>query len=60
IYTIVKELTVTSKPIKDNVEEEYNSIWVEPKVECEVQYASITPNGTLREPVFYRLKTNDE
>ncbi|MBK9735328.1 MAG: non-homologous end-joining DNA ligase [Saprospiraceae bacterium] len=54
--TLLKTQKIISKPIQEFVEEEYNTVWIEPALECEVQYASITPNGTLREPVFYRLK----
>lgn len=32
------------------------TVWVEPRVMCEVQYASITKDGMLREPVFLRLR----
>ena len=46
----------TSKLIPDTIDEEYNTTWIEGLVDCEVQYASLTPNGTLREPVFFRLK----
>ena len=30
--------------------------WIEPQVICEVQFASITKDGMLREPVFLRLR----
>ena len=60
IYEILKTKPVIPKPIKEAVEEEYNTIWITDGPECEVQYASMTPNGTLREPVFYRLKEVEE
>jgi bifunctional non-homologous end joining protein LigD len=56
VLTYLVECLKISKPIRDAIEEEYNTTWIEGKIECEVQYASLTPNGTLREPVFYRLK----
>jgi bifunctional non-homologous end joining protein LigD len=59
ISNMLKVLPVISKPIPDVIEEEYNTIWIENGPECEVQYASITPNGTLREPVFYRWKIEE-
>lgn len=33
-----------------------DSHWVEPVLACEVQYASLTPDGLFREPVFLRLR----
>jgi bifunctional non-homologous end joining protein LigD len=48
-----------AKPFPDRIEEEYNSQWIENGPQCEVQYASITSNGTLREPVFFRLKETE-
>jgi bifunctional non-homologous end joining protein LigD len=56
ILELLQNCAIISKPIKEAVEEEYNTTWIEGKIECEVQYASLTPNGTLREPVFFRLK----
>lgn len=56
----LQAVPVTTKPIKDTIEEESMTTWIEPILECEVQYASLTPNGTLREPVFYRLKVEGE
>ncbi|PWU21706.1 MAG: hypothetical protein C5B50_01115 [Verrucomicrobia bacterium] len=32
------------------------SVWVEPRLACEVRYASLTPDGLMREPVFVRLR----
>ena len=32
------------------------AVWVEPRLWCEVQYASFTNTGTLREPVFLRMR----
>jgi DNA ligase D-like protein (predicted ligase)/DNA ligase D-like protein (predicted polymerase)/DNA ligase D-like protein (predicted 3'-phosphoesterase) len=30
--------------------------WIEPRLVCEVRYASVTSDGALREPVFLRLR----
>lgn len=43
--------TIDEKPIDDA-----ETTWVEPRLWCEVQYASYTNQGTLREPVFLRLR----
>ncbi len=32
--------------------------WVEPRLVCEVRYAQYTDDGTLRHPVFMRLRTD--
>jgi bifunctional non-homologous end joining protein LigD len=37
-----------------------DSHWVEPTLACEVQYASLTKDGLLREPVFLRLRPDLE
>jgi DNA ligase D-like protein (predicted ligase)/DNA ligase D-like protein (predicted polymerase)/DNA ligase D-like protein (predicted 3'-phosphoesterase) len=42
---------VKEKPIDDNV-----TVWIKPTLWCEVQYASMTHNDTLREPVFVRMR----
>ena len=55
VYQLLSELQQVAKPITEPVEEESNTIWVSGGPECEVQYASLTPNGTLREPVFIKL-----
>lgn len=60
MYQMLISLPTISKPIKDQVEEEYLTTWLQPSLQCEVQYASLTPNGTLREPVFMRMKYPDE
>jgi bifunctional non-homologous end joining protein LigD len=52
----VKKLATIKRPVKEKPVDNAISVWVEPKLYCEVQYASITPNGTLREPVFVRLR----
>ncbi len=45
----------TAKPIDDAIEELNRTVWIEPVYRCEIQYASLTPNGTYREPVFVKL-----
>jgi ATP-dependent DNA ligase len=52
----VKKLKTTKRPVKEKPIDDAISVWVEPLLWCEVQYASLTPNGTLREPVFVRLR----
>jgi bifunctional non-homologous end joining protein LigD len=52
----LKKLKETKKPISDKVLDEKQTIWVEPKLICEIQYSSITPDGYYREGVFLRLR----
>jgi DNA ligase D-like protein (predicted ligase)/DNA ligase D-like protein (predicted polymerase)/DNA ligase D-like protein (predicted 3'-phosphoesterase) len=52
----LKKLTIIKRPIKEKPLDDARSVWVEPKLTCEVQYASLTPDGLLREPVFVRLR----
>lgn len=32
------------------------NVWVEPRVVCEVKFAEFTPKGSLRSPIFLRLR----
>lgn len=56
IFLELKKLKKIAKPIKEKLEDDRQSTWVEPLLYCDVQYASVTPNGTLREPVFLGMK----
>ena len=56
LHTTLRELPVVDKPIDDKVEDERVTTWIGGNVFCEVEYASVTKNGTLREPVFLRLR----
>ncbi len=46
-----RERPIKEKPIDDAV-----TVWLEPQLVCEVQYASRVSTGNLREPVFVRLR----
>jgi bifunctional non-homologous end joining protein LigD len=50
------KLTRIKRPVKEKPLEEAQSVWIEPKLVCEVKYASVTKDGVLREPVFLRLR----
>jgi DNA ligase D-like protein (predicted ligase)/DNA ligase D-like protein (predicted polymerase)/DNA ligase D-like protein (predicted 3'-phosphoesterase) len=56
VLTELKKVREAKRPIKEKPLDDAQSVWLEPKLMCEVQYASITGNGTLREPVFLRLR----
>lgn len=57
---ILVPITVDQKPVDLKMEEEKNTFWTQPVRICEIQYASITPNGTLREPVFLQFRPDLE
>jgi bifunctional non-homologous end joining protein LigD len=52
----LEKLSVIKRPIKERPLDDSRSVWVEPKLTCEVRFASLTPDGLLREPVFVRLR----
>jgi DNA ligase D-like protein (predicted ligase) len=60
VHAELKKLRVGKRSVKEKPLDDKDSVWLEPKLMCEVQYASLTPNGTLREPVFLRLRPDME
>ena len=52
----LKKLRTIERPVKEKPLDNARSLWVEPKLTCEVQFASVTQDGMLREPVFVRLR----
>src|SRR5262249_15460761 len=52
----LEKLTTIKRPNKKKPLDDARSIWLEPKLMCEVQFASLTKDGMLREPVFVRLR----
>jgi len=56
IFGQLEKLTRTMRPVKEKPLDNARSVWVEPKLMCEIAYASTTPNGMLREPVFIRMR----
>jgi bifunctional non-homologous end joining protein LigD len=56
IFARLEKLTTNIRPIKQKPLDAARSVWVEPQLVCEVQYASLTQDGMLREPVFIRLR----
>ncbi len=55
IWEQLKEVEHTPKPIKENIEEENRTKWIKAAYLCEVSYASLSSNETLREPVFLKM-----
>jgi DNA ligase D-like protein (predicted ligase)/DNA ligase D-like protein (predicted polymerase)/DNA ligase D-like protein (predicted 3'-phosphoesterase) len=56
IFQQVRKVKETRKPINVKTLDDAVTVWIEPKLFCEVQYASLTKDGMLREPVFLRLR----
>jgi bifunctional non-homologous end joining protein LigD len=60
VFEEIKKLNTIKKPIKDRLVDDARSVWVEPRLVCEVEFASVTEDGALREPVFLRLRPDLE
>ncbi|MCU0579222.1 MAG: non-homologous end-joining DNA ligase, partial [Desulfobacterota bacterium] len=56
ILALLKKLKTVPKPVSDKPGDEARTVWVEPRLIGEVQFASLTKEGLLREPVFLRLR----
>ena len=54
-----EELEKVEKYIEDKVDKEKETIWLQPKLHCEIMYASMSSNNTFREPVFVKLKEKE-
>src|SRR6185503_13500642 len=52
----LKKLKTIPRPVKEKPLDDARSVWVESRLLCEVQFASWTKDGMLREPVFVRLR----
>jgi bifunctional non-homologous end joining protein LigD len=52
----LKKQKHAKRPIKEKPLDESSTTWIEPKLVCEVQYASLTKDKMLREPVFVRMR----
>lgn len=61
IKLYLSKFSIGSKPvIQGEIEEEQNSVWLAEYPWIEIQYASMTGNGSFREPVFVGLLENIE
>ena len=57
---ILIPLKVDNKALDLKMEEEKSTTWLKPIKWCEIQFASITPNDTLREPVWVQWREDLE
>ena len=56
IYADLKKQKPTKRLIQEKPLDDASTTWIEPKLMCEVQYASLTKDEMLREPVFVRMR----
>jgi len=56
----VAKLTRKTSPFAEKVDLHRPTTWIEPKLVVEVKFASFTPDGNLRAPVFLRLRDDKE
>ena len=52
----LKQVPAGRRSIKEKPLDDKETTWLEPVLWCEVAYGTFTPNGTLREPVFVRMR----
>ena len=52
----LKKLPQAQRPVAEKPVDDAETTWVEPRLWCEVQYASHANTGALREAVFLRLR----
>ncbi|MEX2335726.1 MAG: non-homologous end-joining DNA ligase [Fulvivirga sp.] len=56
LYPKLTALPKIKKPVDDNPPDKKSTTWIEPRLNCEVQYSRITDKGYFRDPVFLRLR----
>ena len=56
IFLQLKSMKTIKRPVREKPLDDAQTTWIEPTVVCEVQYASLTKDRMLREPVFLRLR----
>ena len=56
ILTEIEKVKRTTRMIKEKPVDDSVTVWVEPRIVCEVQYTSKASTGNLRDPVFLRLR----
>ncbi len=55
-FVYLKNIRHIQRPIREKPSDDAKTVWIEPTSVCEVQFASLTKDGMLREPVFIRLR----
>jgi bifunctional non-homologous end joining protein LigD len=55
-FSRLKNIRHVRRPIREKPADDAQTVWIEPRAVCEVQFSSLTKDGMLREPVFLRLR----
>ena len=55
IFSMLKDIKEIEKPIEEVIEEKERTTWIASQLHCEIEYASLSSNGTYREPVFIKI-----
>ena len=55
-FSYIKKIKHVKRPVSEKPPDNAQTVWIEPRALCEVQFASLTDSGMLREPVFLRLR----
>ncbi len=56
VFNELKKVKEAKRPVNEKPIDDAKTVWLEPKLYCEIEYASLTNNDTYREPVFVRLR----
>ena len=56
IFAEINKIKPSKRPVEEKPLDDAQSVWLDPRLVCEVRYASFTTEGTLREPVFVRMR----
>ncbi len=56
VFKELKGIPQGPRPVETRPVDDASTVWLEPRLVCEVEYASLTTERTLREPVFLRLR----
>jgi bifunctional non-homologous end joining protein LigD len=56
ILSELKKVKTSKRLIKEKPLDDASTTWLEPKLWCEVQFASLTKDAMFREPVFLRMR----
>jgi len=56
VWTELQKLAPIKRGMEEKPRGDAQSVWVEPKLNCDVEFASLTGDGMLREAVFFRLR----
>lgn len=55
ISRLLKPLITEQKNIHGDVNEERKTVWVQPVLQCEVEFSQVTDKGSLRDAVFKKM-----